>query len=871
MDHLKSKFGSLFTDYAFELNYYSRDLAYLPEFLLKFTAKTKPKYVFRPKNVSEVSEIILYAQEKKLPVTPRGGASTALGNCVPFNRGIVVDVNGLNGIISFNTQEETIKAYAGTTFSEVDAFLSSRGYAALSYPTSYYAATLGGWLSGRGYGMGSIAHGPFVNQVLALEAVLPDGRIEHITRSSKPPLEWFARSEGTLGIITALEIKVKPLPESQAHLILAGGDANVLLMAAGEAMAKNKEVIFNIHFNQKLLNETLKKAGLLSEDFVELHTLAVDLNGTSTQVNEAYQLLFKLAKKYGLRLLPEEKAREEWEQRFAVLKIMRVYPFILASEVIMPLDKYSVFLSELQRIGKSSHREIFSYGHIVDTNKIIAMALYRADEESPINYLMDTHLMWKIYQMAFALGGEPYLFGLWNTPYIKRVFSDTELKELRKRKEELDPYKIMNPGKLYNPPFFMNPFLFKIAMNTAGFLRKFTGAPKMLTEGSKAAYQGLKEELRICAACGSCRMVCPVYKELIWESSSPRGRITSSRTLINVKNPQPAEMYTTRAYQCTLCGACKEVCPAVIDTRKLWLDLRTNINDLGNSPKALDRLAENIISQGNVSGNPNENRLDWHEDLENEDYFQENQGAKTCYYVGCVASMYPMVMDIPVSFINILDKLNIAVASLGKEEQCCGFPLLASGKYTDFIKMARRNVKEIENRGFESLVTGCPGCYLTFREKYEHILGRPLKFKFVHTTMFLEQLIEEGVLNLSQYGSFKQTVTYHDPCDLGRIGGVYEAPRKILSHIPGITLVEMTHSREKSQCCGGGGNLQAVDQELTHAIAKKRIKEAVETGASILATSCQQCVQVLTEAARKNNAPIRVLDLTQLILEIMDS
>ena len=129
---------------------------------------------------------------------------------------------------------------------------------------------------------------------------------------------------------------------------------------------------------------------------------------------------------------------------------------------------------------------------------------------------------------------------------------------------------------------------------------------------------------------------------------------------------------------------------------------------------------------------------------------------------------------------------------------------------------------------------------------------------------FIEQLIEDGSLSLNE---MKLAVTYHDPCDLGRHGDIYESPRKILHAIPGLTLIELEDNRAKSICCGGGGNLEMSDADLSGRVAQKKIEEIQKTGAKTVITSCQQCVRTIKARARQEKIDLDVIDMTAFVLQ----
>ncbi|MBO8168931.1 MAG: FAD-binding oxidoreductase [Thermoanaerobacteraceae bacterium] len=472
LDQIKQDFGSRYTESYFERQFYTRDLAYIPNFLVSLVAKPLPDMVVRPVNAEEVSRIITFASENNIAVTPRAGGSTAVGSCVPTKGGIVVDLNGLQGVISFYPDDEKVRVLPATTWVELDSYLRQKGYCVCSYPSSINVATVGGWLSGRGYGMGSIRFGSLVEQVISLEVVLPSGVIKRLTRETDPPLQWFAGSEGTLGIITEVELKVRPIPETMGHYLVVGENSQAVLQAARECVGELSGIIHNMHFNSRLLNHALKRKGLTEDKLGDYHSLAIDLEGSPVSLARAKEFLRWVVDKYGLALMDPEVALEEWEIRFQSLRIMRVYPCLLGSELLIPVNSFHNYLQQVEALGRRAGVEMLTYGHIVSRDLTIVMTLYCSDERQTWRYLCDTSLMMEIYRVGRRLGGVPYLTGFWNTPYVKDIYSRKKLRELKRRKTLLDPGGIMNPGKVYGPPLLLQPNLYVLGMKTLGLLRR---------------------------------------------------------------------------------------------------------------------------------------------------------------------------------------------------------------------------------------------------------------------------------------------------------------------------------------------------------------------------------------------------------------
>jgi len=386
-----------------------------------------------------------------------------------------------------------------------------------------------------------------------------------------------------------------------------------------------------------------------------------------------------------------------------------------------------------------------------------------------------------------------------------------------------------------------------------------------MTSEDKSLFTTLEREALICGRCGYCRSSCPVYQVLGWESATPRGKISMAKDIFSKENQAAlSEEFVQRVAQCTLCGACAEVCSTCIDTRSLWLELRKRIAGLGRGPKAYDAIRENLLANRNISTFSNDDRLEWAQDLDDEpEGLELKAGADVCYFVGCVSSFFPQAAQIPLAVTQLLMEAGVDFTTMGGEEWCCGFPLFSTGFADDAREFIKHNVSKIKELDIHTLVASCASCYHVWKhECLSELAGYDLEI--LHTTEYLARFVKDGRLELQE---MDEVVTYHDPCDLGRNSGVYDAPREIIRSIPGIEFVELDHNREDSLCCGGGGNLQSVDADLAAEITKLRIQEIKETKASIVVSACQQCEQMLSAAVRKAGLPVRVMDISELLLE----
>ena len=376
--------------------------------------------------------------------------------------------------------------------------------------------------------------------------------------------------------------------------------------------------------------------------------------------------------------------------------------------------------------------------------------------------------------------------------------------------------------------------------------------------------------MEACTNCCLCAEVCPAVSATKDGQLSGAYRLAELRKIMrsrsgilrrffgkNSPTEEQLKQFSDTVYRCTLCGRCQETCPSGIMLRDLWLSLRLDLVHSAAYPKKVDIIRENVAGSHNVFDEDNEERGDWVEDLRNPpDHGYVKDTAEVVYFTGCVAAYFPMAQQIPIALAAVLDAAAVDFTLLAEEEWCCGFPLLGAGLRDHLKDNIQHNIEAVKVKGARSVVFACPSCYQMWREHYPH------HFEIYHVTQYINQLITAGQLPLK---ALDLTVTYHDPCDLGRGSQEYEAPREVVRSIPGVKLVEMAHNRENCLCCGGGGNLEMIDSKLSGEIAKAKLNEAMETGAQAVVTACQQCVRIINTYVRRNKLKFEAIDIVQLV------
>jgi heterodisulfide reductase subunit D len=246
--------------------------------------------------------------------------------------------------------------------------------------------------------------------------------------------------------------------------------------------------------------------------------------------------------------------------------------------------------------------------------------------------------------------------------------------------------------------------------------------------------------------------------------------------------------------------------------------------------------------------------------------FSRGETPEILFWVGCSGSYDQRAQKITRAFAGILTHIGIRWAILGKEEMCTGDPARRAGNEFVFQMMAYQNIHTLNNYQVRKIVTACPHCFNILKNEYSELGGH---YEVIHHTVFLQQLLDEGRIRLKEGGSYKgKKIAYHDSCYLGRANGIYEAPRKVLEALD-AELVEMRHCKSKGLCCGAGGAQMFKEEEKgTTRVNYERTREAIDTGAGLIASACPFCNTMLTDGVKhaEKEEQIKVLDIAELIV-----
>jgi Fe-S oxidoreductase len=319
---------------------------------------------------------------------------------------------------------------------------------------------------------------------------------------------------------------------------------------------------------------------------------------------------------------------------------------------------------------------------------------------------------------------------------------------------------------------------------------------------------------------------------------------------------------------CTACYLCTSRCPREVKITETMIGLRSLALARGGPvPENLLALRDTVAAQHNISGDDNATRLIWSQNVDEVSAaVGQRRQAETLFFVGCVSSFYPMTFGIPQALVQIMVAADVEFTTLGRDEWCCGYPLISAGMEAEAMALMEHNLAQVKAVGAKRLVASCPSCFHTWKHLYPLFGSGPSDLEILHASEFLAGLLEGGRLKLR---GLEETVTYHDPCDLGRKSGIYDAPRTVIDSIPGLAFVEMDAHGPDAMCCGGGGDVQISDESVTAAVAARRVRQAQKTGAQTLLSACQQCKRTLAVAARRQKIRVRAQDVTELVWRAM--
>ncbi len=411
-----------------------------------------------------------------------------------------------------------------------------------------------------------------------------------------------------------------------------------------------------------------------------------------------------------------------------------------------------------------------------------------------------------------------------------------------------------------------------------------------------------RQDMETCCRCSACKFiplenvkgkentsVCPSIARYNFHAYSGAGRLAMGVALLE-NELEYADALAEIVYNCQMCGGCDVSCKYAMDMEVFEpiSELRFGCVENGKAPAVFEGMADGLRKSGHMVSLPGAEN--WFDGLKVKDYTKEK--AEVIFHIGCRTSADRSLWGIPRAAAALMERAGIDFG-IAVNEQCCGGRAYYLGYKEDFMKQAEGNMRRFAESGATTLVTGCAECYQAFKVLYDRF-GFKGNLEVLHTSEYFLRLVREGRLTPSK--NIGMTVTYHDPCYLGRLGepwvhwegkqkpgqirlfeppkefrrgsnGVYEPPRELLARLPGLKLVEMDRTREYAWCCGAGGGVKENNPDFAGWTADIRLKEAESTGAEALVTACPGCERNFADANKNREQPVRIYDIVELLAE----
>ncbi|RLC18846.1 MAG: (Fe-S)-binding protein, partial [Deltaproteobacteria bacterium] len=411
--------------------------------------------------------------------------------------------------------------------------------------------------------------------------------------------------------------------------------------------------------------------------------------------------------------------------------------------------------------------------------------------------------------------------------------------------------------------------------------------------------QGL--DLYTCTECGRCKEVCPAYTtdkplnlhefndnlkfEMLDNADSIVRRAKLSATIRQDGDPEEtekikAEMAELRSkkqlvgdvisedtlWACTTCRACEQVCPVAIEHVPRIIAMRQGQTLMAEAyPKELNPALKGLERNGNPWGIGYDKRADWAEGLDVK-MMAENSDVEYLLWVGCAGSFDDRSKKVSASLVKILQKADISFAILGTEEKCTGDFARRVGNEMLFQMMAQENIETLNNYKVKKIITACPHCLNTLKHEYPEMGGN---YEVIHHAEFIHQLVQEGKISLKR--TLEGTLTYHDPCYLGRYNSVYDQPRSVLKSISNWGLTELERHGQESFCCGAGGGRMWMEETIGKRINLERAEEIVGKDVANVAVGCPFCLTMIEDGMKEleKEEDIRTQDIAELVAKNM--
>ena len=867
--YLEHEFGERASFRKTERKLYGHDIAVLPGIIKPLIGNTTPDGVVQPVSEAELSNLVRWAAAENIPLTPRGKATTGYGGVTPVKQGLVIDFYRMQKILKIDSNSMTATVQPGIVFERLDKELGKQGLTLRLYPSSYPAATVGGWLAQGGAGIGSFESGWFRDNVIGARMVLPDGQVRVFNGKD---LDLVSEMGGVTGLISEVTIRIQPREELE--IVAIGSPDAVRMQNLIQAIYDEKLPIWSILFINPLMAE-LKNVVPLREHLgnpVEERVLLPKLYITTLafRANDKAQVMGRLPgiiQSHQAEQLPDHIARHEWENRFKIMLIKRLGPSLAPAEVVVPLYNLGNFMTEIER---KVNQPMVKEGIVVRSGgnqqpEVVVMGLIPSDQRK-FRYNFIFALALTIMKIAEKYGGRPYSTGLYYAGKAEQVIGKERVGLLKAFKREMDPRGIMNPGKVAGNGVLGT--VMNLADACEAVIRPLGNrVVTQIGERPKETVRDIPGDVAwyayACSQCGYCIDECDQFYGRGWESQSPRGKWYWLREYLEGREKWDQFMVDS-IVSCTTCELCNHRCSVSLPIEPSWMKLRGQLihKEKKMTFPPFEMMAAAVSKEGDIWAGYREDRTAWFpEDLKPKHGLQVK--SRAVYFAGCTASY--VERDIAMASVRLLDAAGVDFTYLGNRENCCGTPMLVAGKWEVFAETVRKNIQAIKDAGADTVITSCPACDMMWRQvypKWATRLGLEFSIKCRHYSEVVAEKIARGEFAFPGNGHEPCTVAWHDSCHIGRVSGVYEPPRQLIKAIPNVKLVELEHHHEEARCCGGVLTL-IKEPKVAADLGQVRLDEVQKAGAEKVVALCPCCEFQLRVSADKKKMPVEVIDLAR--------
>ncbi len=863
---LESLFRTRVSFDRMERTLYGHDIAEIPSLIKPLVGSTVPDAVVQPASEEELVALVRWAQENRIALTPRGRATSGYGGVLPVKGGLVVDFFHLSKLLEIDTKTRTARVQPGICWEKLDRELAKKDLTLRLYPSSYPAATVGGWLAQGGAGFGSYESGWFRDNVVSARGVLADGAVREFSGSD---LDLVSEAEGTTGLIS--EVTVKVMPKEGLGVISIGCPDAYDLQRLVERIVKDGLPIWSLSFINPRMAEMKNRAPLrmhaghaVGERVLLPASYVMTLAFREKDRQRIDDVLPDLFKTCQAELLSDKVAHHEWDNRFEIMVVKRLGPSLVPAEVVIPLSSLGDMMAEVERkVSQPVVKEGLVIREGAGGNPEVVILGFIPSDQRKLSYNFIFPLSLTIMKIAEKNGGRPYATGLYFAGKASQILGRERLGRLKAFKARVDPSNILNPGKVMQGGLMASALSLGAAIEPLirplgnHVISKIGERP---TQSVRDIPADVAWYAYTCSQCGYCVAECDQFYGRGWESQSPRGKWYWLREYMAGREQWDQQMVDTFLV-CTTCEMCDTRCSTNLPIEPSWMKLRGMLinEEQRMTFPPFEMMAAALKSEGNIWAGYRKDRMDWYPaDLKAA--HPPGGKAKNVYFAGCTASY--VEHDIGQASVRLLDKAGVDFVHLGKEESCCGTPMLVAGRWDLFAEIMKRNIELVKQAGADTVIASCPACDLMWRQYYPEWakkLGIDYPIKARHYSEILAEQIQARKFRFPKPEK-PVTVTWHDSCHIGRASGVYEPPRDVIQAIPNVKLVEMSHNREQAHCCASVLTLLK-EPPVAADIGKVKLDEALAAGAEKILSLCPCCQVQLRVTADKKGVPIEVQDL----------